>query len=205
MTKLGTKNIQAHFLSNRICYAATLVLMFGGIIAGSVIGASSGSSSGDAEYLSSIFSVYKLQGITRSEFFIKSIIPNFRSLLLIWLSGFFIPLVPLNFITVASKGFAIGYTISFFVSTNGFLGALFVFIALFFQNIILLPALMIYSVIQLRFALNLHNLKKSPSHYKQRRNLIINNIWVFAAMACIALLCGCIETYIVPSFAILIL
>ena len=205
MTRLGEKSLQSHFLSNRIWYAVVLVLMFGGIILGSVIGAKSGSYSGDTEYIESIFSVFKLQNINHSELFMKSVLPILRNIFLIWLSGFFILLIPLNFIVIASKGFAIGYTISFFVSTKGVLGGIFVFAALFFQYTILLPALLVYSVIQLNFALNLHSIKNSSAHYKQRRHLIFKNIWPLAAMSGIAMLCGYIETYIVPSAARFIL
>lgn len=197
MTKAYANKLKAHFLSNRLYYILALISVFCGILIGAF--ASTKADSG-TKYLDNLFSAWSLQGISYFEVFIKSLISNLRYIILLWFSGWFIWLIPINLITLASKGFGVGYTISFMVGSGGFKGFLFAFVSLFFQNIILLPAMVIYAVIQLRFTAELDKLKNSSARYRQRKQLIIKNTVVLAVFLFVSALCSGIETYVVPFF-----
>lgn len=202
--KKTRENFIMHFKNNIRKYILVSSFLFVGIILGALWGIDSQKSSHNGNILNSFLSVYKLTGITSNEMFLKSMMSNIRPLILLWISGFSIYLIPINLCTCSIKGFGIGYTISYFTSEGGIYGLFFSFINLFFQNIIYIPAMLIYSVIQINYVMNIKKANSIQSGYKQIKKLKINNFVFFIIGIIICVLCAIVETGVVPALIKLI-
>lgn len=189
------ENFGRHALQNRFKYISITAMLFLGLIAGAVFGLSGSVSSAYAE---NFISMYKLQGAASSQIFICSFISYLRLAAIIWIAGRFIFLIPLIYIQVAAKGFGIGCTISYIVSVFGVSGAVFCFLSMFMQNIIFIPALIIYSIHRINFAFAYRTMRSLPSAFKQRRRLNTEDLETFLVFFAATMLCTCIETYVVP-------
>ncbi len=187
--------LKQHILQNRIKYISVLTALFVGLFAGTLFTLKGGLSSG---YADNFISMYKLQGVSSSHIFIYSLVSYIRIIAVIWISGRYVFLMPLNHIQVASKGFGIGCTVSYMVSYFGASGAVFSFLSMFFQSIIFIPVLIVYSVYQINFSLEYRMVRNSPSAFKQKRRMIIMDLKKLLLVLLAVLLCTCIESYVVP-------
>lgn len=190
-----SNELKQHILQNRIKYISVVSALFIGLFAGTLFTSNGGLSSG---YADNFVSMYKLQGVSPSHIFAYSLISYLRIIAVIWISGRYVFLMPLCFIQVASKGFGIGCTISYMVSCFGMSGAVFSFLSMFFQSIIFIPMLTIYSVYQINFSLDYRKVKSSPAAFKQKRRMLISDLKILLLILLVVLLCTCIEAYIVP-------
>lgn len=195
MKKLLKFDLQGHFISNRLKYAFILILLFIGMSIGAVMGKNAYQNSQNSGLFESFVSVYTINGVTNSEVFIKSFISNIRTLIFLWISGFYIWLCPLNFLAITSKGFGVGYVISYFLNDGGIIGFFVAFTSLFFQNLLILPSFVVYSQIQFEFSKQYKKLKSSPNKFKQQRRLIHKNILVLLVMLLICVISSVIEAY----------
>lgn len=184
-----------HAAQNRFKYISITAALFLGLITGAVFGSNGSISSGYAE---NFISMYKLQGAASSQIFTYSFISYLRLAAIIWIAGRFMFLIPLIYIQVAAKGFGIGCTISYIVSVFGVSGTVFCFLSMFMQNVIFIPALIIYSVHRINFAAAYRTVRSSPSAFKQRRKLNTEDLEAFLIFFAAAMLCTCIEAYVVP-------
>ncbi len=187
--------LKHHILQNRIKYISVLAALFVGLFAGTLFTLKGGLSSG---YADNFISMYKLQGVSPSHIFAYSLLSYLRIIAVIWVSGRYVFLMPLNHIQIASKGFGIGCTISYMVSCFGISGAVFSFLSMFFQSIIFIPVLIVYSVYQINFSLEYKTVKNSPAAFKQKRRILISDLKKLLLILLAVLLCTCIEAYIVP-------
>lgn len=89
--------------------------------------------------------------VNRIELIKISVMENIKILIIIWLAGLTIIGIPLIYVIVIYKGICLGYTISAIISTLGFQnGILFSFSALFLQNIIMIPIILMLCVSALK-------------------------------------------------------
>lgn len=198
MKKTRCESVYAHITANRGKYIIVLISLFIGITSGAIIGINTNSFSDKSDFLTDFISVYKLQGITYSDVFVNSLISNLRMLIVLWISGLYIWLIPVNIISVAAKGFGIGYAVAYFISGNGLKGFLFAFITMFFQNVIAIPLMLVYAVLQIIFSIKVYRLKGVSSNYKQIRKLRIHNITIFFVGAIICIGCSMFEAGVTP-------
>lgn len=202
MKTKGFKNLKCNFCAffnkNRVKFLVVTALFFGGIIIGAICDVKNVSDD-NLGYMNNFASAYKLQGVSSSEIFFRALISYLRIFAFIWLSGRFVFLIPLNLFSVAAKGFGLGFTISYLIRWSGFGGIIFGFLILFAQNIIFIPVMLIYSVYQLNFVLEYGRIKQNGALFKQTKRLIVSDIKISAAVIATAIVCCCIEAYIIPS------
>lgn len=201
------KNIKDNFFDffskNRGKFFAVTALFFLGITIGAICDVQTGADD-NFNYMNNFVSAYKLQGASANEIFLKAFLSYLRVFGLIWISGRIVYLIPLNLFSVAAKGFGLGFTISYFVHWNGFGGVLFGFIMLFIQNIIFIPALLIYSVYRLNFCLEYKKFKQNNAMFKHTRRLVLSDAKISMAIIFITLVCSSIEAYIISSLILLL-
>ncbi len=195
MKKLLEFDLQGHFTSNRLKYSLILALLFVGMLFGAIMGKNAYQNAQNLGLFDSFVSIYTINGVTNSEVFIKALISNIRILMLLWVSGFFVWLCPLNFLTIFSKGFGIGYVVAYFLNDGGIIGFFVAFTSLLFQNLVILPAFVVYSQIQFDFSIQYKKLKSSPNRFKQQRHLIQKNILILLIMMLICVISSAIEAY----------
>lgn len=187
MIKKIKSRIYLHFYKNRIIYLIYFITVIAAIIIGAIRGtSSSGGSLNIPEYM---FNYPKIN------FFKESVIINFRTFFIIWLSGWSIWLYPLNFIELIAKCFGIGYSSAYLISAYSVKGLIVSLEALIIQNIILLPIIIIYSVIQFNFSVKYSKLKKSNSLYKQKNKMLKYNFAVSIIVFVAVFVCCLIEAY----------
>lgn len=186
------EDIKYQIIQNKIKYAIVLAALFLGLIGGTFYSLNNGFSINCAE---NFISIYKYQNYSTSRVFICSLFSYFRIIILVWLSGGFFFLIPLGFIQIAAKGFEIGCTTVYMIANFGLWGAVFAFSSMFLQNIIFIPLLLAYAVHRLNFAIEY---RKTPSvTFKQKNKSNQYKFLLFVLF--VAILCVCIETYIVPG------
>lgn len=196
MYKKLSDNFSEHIMNNKFKYLALIVALLGGLISGMVLCLNGDISENYAE---NFISSYKLYGVSSKTVFISSFLSYMRCGLILWISGRHIFLTPLVFVQVFSKTFGLGYTISYFVSVFGFKGVLFSFSSMFLQNIIFIPLMLIYSIWRINFALKYRESKCSPSSFKQKERLNLEDFKIFMLFFALSLTCVLIEAYIIPS------
>lgn len=186
------------FIKNRIKFLLVTSLFFIGIIIGAVCDTKNVADD-NVSYMNNFASAYKLGGVSSSEVFFRALLSYLRIFAIVWLSGRFIYLMPLNLFSVAAKGFGLGFTISCLIRWNGFGGIIFGFLMLFFQNIIFIPALLIYSVYQMNFAPEYKRFKQNSALFKHTKRLLLADTKISLSLIFIILICTCVEAYIIPS------
>ncbi len=198
MNKKYSDNIYSYIKANRIKFFLVILSLFSGIITGAILSAVSLSETFNDQYLNNFISAYNLQGAIPAEVFKNATFSNLRLVFCIWIAGTFIWLSPLILIECLFKGFGIGYTIAYLSAVGGVKGFLLSAVSLVVQNILFIPAIIMFSVMQINFSKKIHRLKNPSSQYKQRKKLIKHNLWVFGVMLAIGTICSILEAYLVP-------
>lgn len=188
------KNIKA----NKLKYSFTLICLILGISLG-ILNAKNAEISSDS-YIERFFSAYIIGDVSGTSVFLKSVFLNFRAVLLIWISGFFLWLTPLNFLEVGAKGYTIGYTYTYLISAEHLRGFIFSLATQFIQNTILIPLFVIFSVLQFNFALNFDKRRSSQALYRERKKILTGNILLLLLFSVPILICGYIDGFMLPFF-----
>lgn len=117
---------------------------------------------------------------------------------LMWILGLSIIGAPLVFVLIFLKGLVIGFTVGFFVRELSWHGLGFVFLSIFPQNLIVVPAMITVSVASIGFSLLLLR-----NRFIQRRGTIypqfISYSFLVLLMACVLMLASVFEAYISPK------
>ncbi len=200
MFKKCTDKILIKTTNNRNKYIMVSIILLVGIVSGAVFGSKNAAS--DSGYFSNFISAYKIHGAAEHEIFINAIASNLRAMVFVWLSGWCLLLIPINFIQIISKGFGLGYTIAYLIAVSGFKGFLFAVSSLLLQNLILIPAILMLSVYELNFA-TAFTARNLP--IKQKRRMITNNLIVLIVVILVALISSFIDSHISPFFIKIIL
>ena len=196
MTKKIQQKITTHISQNRIGYLLSAIYIILGLISGAVVGSKSASS---PEYISAFYSAFSLHGADTTKIFLQSFYSNSKIILLLWLSGWLIWLYPINILELVSKGFGIGYTTTYITSSMGLKGFLLASTALTVQNLLVIPILIVYSAVQLKFSISFYKIKTSASAYKQRKKFIQHNIAMLIIFFIVIFICCLLEAYIIPK------
>ncbi len=199
MNKFIKETLSAHISSNRICYIAAFIAVIIGIIIGIFSGIKSAQVS-EIQYTETFLSAYTAEDASPFKIFTKSVLLNLRPILIIWLSSWFIWLTPVAFVELGAKSFGFGYSLSYLILDGGFRGLAFSLTALMLQNLILLPVLIIYTVLQVIFSGEFDKVKKASSLYKEKKRLLLRNLLSVIFVLIPILFCGLIDAYITPFF-----
>ena len=149
-------------------------------------------------YMNNFVSAHTLQTADRGAVFGFSVYNNIKTILFMWVSGFWIALIPIGFLQVFSKGYRIGFTSAFLVQLYGGKGILFLFSALLPQIIIVLPIIMVYSVFNVNFAFILRHVRQKGQSALERKDLLIKNLIFLILVTFILVLSSLIDAYVVP-------
>jgi stage II sporulation protein M len=151
----------------------------------------------------SIFSYFNdfIKGYEEIEYSGKSLISesikfNIINILIIWVFGISVILMPLITVLLFFKGFVLGFTVGFLVNEFGFKGIIIALVTVFPQNIIIIPVYLLATVTAVYFSLRL------IKYYRGRERLRGEDLGTYTmemAVFGIALLGGSIvETFISP-------
>ncbi len=151
------------------------------------------------EYFHKFFSAYMIQGSAKSEAFYLSLMNYLQFALWIWISGWYLWLLPLGFFQCMLKGFRTGFTITYLIQCYPLKGILLNAIAILPQTLLLLPALCLYLISQVQFALDRKLMRKSAVSATIKKQIYGHHCIMTGIFLIILLLCSLIEGYIVPT------
>ncbi len=130
----------------------------------------------------------------------QSIIDNFKTIGLIWITGIIIIGLPIIPIVILFRGFAIGFTVGFLINEYGVRGFLFSILGILPHNLLIVPS--IISIASIGMTLSINNFKKRDLNIRSNKlyfNIIDYSILII--FFSIFILAGClIEAYISPIF-----
>lgn len=130
----------------------------------------------------------------------QSIIDNFKTIGLIWLTGIIIIGLPIIPVVILFRGFALGFTVGFLVNEYGAQGFLFSILGILPHNLFTIPGLV--SIASTGMAFSINSIKERRLNTKNK-NLYFNiiNYSVLILLFSILVLAGClVEAYISPIF-----
>lgn len=126
-----------------------------------------------------------------------SVAKNLKMIGLIWILGLSIIGLPLIVVLIFFKGFMIGFTVGFLVEQFAGKGLLFAILAVFPQNLIAVPALIIAGVAGIAFSLMLVR-----SRFAQRNLPVYHSFLVYSGLmlflAVILTIASFVEGYVSP-------
>ncbi|NLC43253.1 MAG: stage II sporulation protein M [Clostridiales bacterium] len=202
MLKRWKIDILQHIQKNITLYLVTLFAILTGLASG-IFTASS--MPGDQKtalgtYLQSFFQQSSFEPIKKSSVFLQSLLQNFQSTFLIWLSGMFLFGIPFIFLLVGARSFFIGFAIGFLINQYQFGGFLFALLCILPQTIIYLTSFLGIGVLALENSIDkLKNRKVTQPKEQMKRN---TGIYTWKTLSIFFLLIlGCLfEAYISPIF-----
>ncbi|NMB08328.1 MAG: stage II sporulation protein M [Tissierellia bacterium] len=191
-----------HFQNNFIIYFILSTVFAIGIIIGaiSIKILNTEQKNNIIVFLNSFFKAMKNDGFDSILIFKQSIIDNFKTIGLMWLTGLIIIGIGIIPIAVMFRGFAIGFTVGFIVNEYGTKGFLFSILGILPQNLFIIPGIISISSVGIAFSLN--NIKKRKT--KLRYNKINLNIMDYSILilffSIIVFIGTLIEAFISPIF-----
>lgn len=186
---------------NKRQYLLTAGLFLLGILSGSIAAITTGETPHHPikDFLDRFLSAYPLQGAAKSEVFLLSLQNHLRLAALMWISGWFVWLLPVGLLQVGSKGFRTGFTVACLLKCYGLRGILLAILIILPQNLLLIPALCFFMVYQLRFSADRRYLRRFMPPTPLKRQVYLHNLAVTAVFLFLLLLCTLIESCIVPT------
>lgn len=169
--KKQSEIIISYFKSKKGSFCFVLICLLVGIIVGTITCSYYTDKNINIKYFNTLVSSFNLQGVPVKELCYNSIYSITRIFVAIWISGWFIWLIPLNAVEIISKGFAIGYTVSFLSLTGEIKGLALSFALLIGQIILLVPPIIIFSAEEINRSINRyktrHRTKKNGFNIKK--------------------------------------
>ncbi len=190
------------FQDNFIVYFTMMIFLIVGIIIGSItIKVLNGEQKSEIlNFFNSFFKTLSNNEYDNIQIFKQSILDNFKTIFIIWITGILIIGIPIIPIIVLLRGFALGFTVGFLVNEFGFKGFLFSLLAILPQNLFILPGIISVSSSGLIFSLK----QVSGNKIRTRRESILQdfiNYSITTLMYSIIIIIGSlIEGYITPNF-----
>lgn len=142
--------ILKHVYNNIKEYVTLLIIFFIGIVIGTIFINNSKSETQleISSYITNFVNSLKEDNIIdKGMLFKNSIKQNIIIALLLWISGLTVIGMPIVYTVIGYRGFCLGYSISSIIASLGNKnGIIFIFSSMFFQNILLIPAIFIIAV-----------------------------------------------------------
>ncbi len=185
---------------SRMLYLAVSFSLLLGLVIGtcSALTLQSAALSDTVEYMNRFFSAYSLQSVNKYEVFQIALYNNFKSLLLFWVSGLSLFLIPFAFLQVGIKGFKIGFSVALLSKAFRWKGVLFALVSMLPQNLIVLPLLILYGVFIIRKAGQLYQLKKKNNVKLEKKRLYLSGLKAVLVTSVLLVICSALEAYFVP-------
>lgn len=157
-------------------------------------------SSAERENMGAILDLYFLTDLPSGDLpsvFLRSFAINFGLLVILIIAGISVIGFPGILLVLIYKGASLGFSSTLLIETYGAKGVLMVLLTLVPQNIILIPAILIASIISLSLAFSL--LAVGPKGIKKSLISCAGNFIVSYLLVAVFLLLGCfVESFIAP-------
>lgn len=189
---MGIKNyIYTYFKTNWLIFFAIIFIFLAGIAVGgySLIMMNAENITSIKDYTDNFFSATVLNGTDNKSIFLFSFIDSFKIITLIWISGFFVFLIPVAFIQIFLKGFRIGFSIAYFSGLYSLKGLLYAFINYFSTNIFLLPLIIFFTVFCIK-----NSVKKGQG--AKKRIFSLSNISVYIVFVALSFVLSLFDGYV---------
>lgn len=198
-TKL-LKNITDYIITNRIKF----VICFIFLVLGTVIGSLSAFFLDEksygilGSYMNNFASANIFQPVDKSSIMLFSLYTNIKCLLFIWLSGFWIGLLPFGVLQLSFKGYKMGFTSVFLIQLYRGKGILFLLVSVIPQVLLLLPTLITYCVFNINFAFTLKHIRRRGQLLFERKDLLLKNVIFLVSTLIVLILSSLIDTFAIP-------
>ncbi len=151
-------------------------------------------------FLNSFFKILDQDAISSLTLLKQSLLNNIQTIALMWFLGIIVIGLPIVLLILILRGFVIGFTVGFLIEQLGIKGFLFSALAVFPQNIFIIPGLIIISVISMKFSLTMlkNKIKKKVTY--NYLNIVLQytlTILMITVLLCIG---SFFEAYITPIF-----
>ena len=188
-----------HFNRNLFLYAITFLFMCIGIVIGvySVKYMDVSVKTELVKFLMSCSDNLNSESIDKKYVLYNALKNNFSIILVLWFLGLTLLGSPLILILDIIKGYTIGFTSSIIISGFGTKGVLLNLLAIFPQNLIYLPCIIISSVLAIEFSISL--LKNKPMNRESNLIQILSYSSIYAFLVIIMILGVIIEIYFTPN------
>lgn len=194
------------FQENFAIYFIVAIVFAIGIITGAVTikVLNSEQKNGIMIFINTFFRAMGNNSFENLSIFKQSLIDNFKTIGLIYITGLVIIGIPIIPVTVMFRGFALGFTVGFLVNEYGLQGFLFSILGILPQNLIIIPAILSISSIGTAFSMkSIKNRKFKSINNNMHWNIV--NYSILILFFSIIVIIGClIEAYISPIFLRLI-
>ncbi|MCF6459710.1 stage II sporulation protein M [Clostridium sp. Cult3] len=194
------------FQENFAIYFIVAIVFAIGIITGAVTikVLNSEQKNGIMIFINTFFRAMGNNSFENLSIFKQSLIDNFKTIGLIYITGLVIIGIPIIPVTVMFRGFALGFTVGFLVNEYGLQGFLFSILGILPQNLIIIPAILSISSIGMAFSMkSIKNRKFKSINNNMHWNIV--NYSILILFFSIIVIIGClIEAYISPIFLRLI-
>ena len=191
-----------HYQDNFLMYFIISILFIVGIVAGAITIKVLGSDKNDEAmyFLNSFFKAIDNNSLNSISILKQSLIDNYKAILALWVSGIIYLGFIISPILILFRGFALGFSVGFFVHEYGIKGFLFSIFGILPQNLLMIPS--IISIASISMAYSVAKAKK--------RKIRINSNTKFSYLADYSLLIfgfslmlfigSLIEAYLAPIF-----
>lgn len=149
-------------------------------------------------YLRQFFSAYTLQGAENKKVVQLSFSNSLMVCIQLFLSGWYLWLLPLGLFQVGLKGYSLGFTVASFCKYLHFKGLFLSIFSILPQSLLFLPSLFFYMVYQFRFATKRRFLKQTLYAPRLKRQIYMENVLKTSLFLGIIFLSSLVDGYVVP-------
>lgn len=151
-------------------------------------------------FLNSFFKTIDGNGLESLLILKQSIVDNFKTIGLIWITGLIFIGIPIIPIVIMFRGFALGFTVGFLVNEYGINGFLFSILGILPQNLFIIPGIISISSIGMAFSLESVKYKRTKLRNNKISSDIANYSIMILSFSLFVLIGALIEAYISPIF-----
>ena len=195
-------NINKHIQENFWLYIISILCVFTGIILGiySVKYMGQIEQNDLVNYLMNFIDPSNTNGISYKLIFFQSIKNNLPVIIFLWFLGLTIVGIPIIIFIDLLKGFTVGFTFSFMISSLGKNGIAIAILGVLPQNMIYLPCIIFASVLSMEFSIMLIKNKFSKQWTSSISSRIIYYSVIFIILSAFLFIGIIIESYVAPYF-----
>lgn len=194
--------INKHIQENFWLYIISILCVFTGVI----LGIYSVKYMGEFErndlvsYLMNFIDPSNTNGVSYKLIFFQSIKNNLPLIIFLWFLGLTIVGIPIIIIIDLLKGFTVGFTFSFMISSLGKSGIGIAVLGVLPQNLIYIPCIIFASVISMEFSIMLLKNKFNKQWTSSISSRVIYYSLIFIVIIIFLFIGIIIESYITPHF-----
>lgn len=191
-----------HYQDNFIMYFIISILFVVGIVAGAITIKVIGPEKNDEVmfFLNSLFKAIDNNSLNRVSILKQSLLDNYKAVLIIWLSGIIYLGVIMSPIIILFRGFALGFSVGFFVYEYGIKGFLFSILGIFPQNLLIIPSIISIASIAMAHSISKAKKRKVRVNSNTRFSNFANYSLLTFAFSMVLFIGSFIEAYLAPIF-----